>query len=186
MKFNIIRPLIATALLMLLPLAGRLFLPDWNWGPLDYVFAAIMVFGTASLFELGRILNNNNLYRAGFGMALVAGFILIWGNLAVGLIGSEDNPANLMYLVVLAIAFLGAIMARFQPRGLSRTMFATAAAIAIIPVIALITKSNFQDVPEAVGVAGVFALNTLFVVLFIGSGLLFHQSRTPATNQIAE
>jgi hypothetical protein len=45
----------------------------------------------------------------------VAAFILIWMNLAVGIIGSEDNPANLMYGGVLAVAIVGAFMVRFRP-----------------------------------------------------------------------
>ena len=48
------------------------------------------------------------------------GLLLIWMNLAVVLIGSENNPANLLYLGVLCIAILGAFIARLQPRGSCR------------------------------------------------------------------
>ncbi len=50
-------------------------------------------------------------YRFAVGVALAAAFLLVWMNLAVGLIGSEDNPANLMYFGVLAVGFIGAIIA---------------------------------------------------------------------------
>jgi hypothetical protein len=161
---------------MLIPIIASRFIGGWAWSFSDYVFAAVMIFAAGSLFELGRGLNKNLMYRAGSAIAVATGFMIIWGNGAVGFIGSEDNPANLMYGAALAIAFLGAIIARFKPQGMAKTMYSTAAAMALVPVIALILNSNFQEIPEAVGKVGVFALNTVFVILFIGSGLLFRNA----------
>ena len=42
-----------------------------------------------------------------------------------------------MYFGVLAVGFIGAFIARFQPRGMARALFATAVAQALVPVIAL-------------------------------------------------
>ena len=39
-------------------------------------------------------MTGNSAYRAAVGVAIAAAFILVWMNLAVGIIGSEDNPAN--------------------------------------------------------------------------------------------
>lgn len=174
-----IRLLIITALIMLIPIIASQFVEGWAWSTFDWTFAAVMIFGTGVVFEIGRSMNPSILYRAGFGLALLAGFLLIWVTGAVGIIGSEDNPVNLMYLAVVVICFLAAISVRFQPRALSKIMFTGAFGIALIPLIALILKNNFQEIPEAVGVVGVLALNTFFVVLFIGSGLLFKQSTEP-------
>jgi hypothetical protein len=58
-------------------------------------------------------MTDNRAYRAAVGVAIAAAFILVWMNLAVGIIGSEDNPANLMYGGVLAIGIIGAVIARF-------------------------------------------------------------------------
>lgn len=68
----------------------------------------------------------------------MAASILVWLHAAVGLIGSDDNPANLMYGSVLAIAALGAVMARFQPRGITRALATTLAqeSAALITMIA--------------------------------------------------
>jgi hypothetical protein len=163
---------------MLLPLLGSLFLEGWAWSGSDYVFAAVLFFGTACLFELGSVMSSNIMYRLGFGLALISGFLLVWGNLAVGFIGSEDNPANLMYFGVVAIGFLGAIISRFQAKGLSKVMFVMAVAQALVPVIAWMMKSAFAEHPDAAGAPLVFALNAIFVLLFVGSGLLFrHASR---------
>ena len=54
---------------------------------------------------------------------------MVWLNAATGLIGIEDDdPANLLHVGVLAIGFIGAIIARLQPRGLARAVFTTALA----------------------------------------------------------
>ena len=51
---------------------------------------------------------------------------------AVGVIGIEGDRADLMYFGVLAIGISGAIVARFQPDGMERAMFVTAAATALV------------------------------------------------------
>jgi hypothetical protein len=113
------------------------------------------------------------------GLALAAVFILVWVNLAVGVIGSEDNPANLMHGGVLAIGFLGAIIAELRPQGMARTLFAMALAQALIAVIALI----FGLGAPWNGPGQILALNGFFVTLFVGSALLFRSAAwelTPA------
>jgi hypothetical protein len=95
-------------------------------------------------------------------------------NLAVGLIGSEDHPANLLYAGVLAIGFIGAILARFRPSGMARTLFATALAQALVPVIAMaIWRPQISSVGPFLGM---LAVNALFVVLFAASAMLFRRS----------
>ncbi len=136
-----------------------------------------------ALKERGTTLARNA-YRAAVGVALAAAFILVWMNLAVGLIGSEDNPANLMYGGVLAIGIIGALIARFQPQGMARALLVTALAQALVPVIALmIGKPQIRSVEILLGVLGVLGVNAIFVVLFIGSALLFRyaaREHTPA------
>jgi hypothetical protein len=80
----------------------------------------------------------NTAYRFAVGVALAAAFILVWLNLAVGVIGTEDDLATLMYVGVLAVGIIGAIIARFRPHGMARALFATALAQALVAVTALI------------------------------------------------
>src|SRR5918998_5011915 len=75
---------------------------------------------------------NRNAYRSVVGVALAAAFILVWINLAVGVIGTEDDLANLMYVGVLAVGIIGAIISRFRPHGMARALFATAIAQALV------------------------------------------------------
>jgi len=76
-------------------------------------------------------------YRYGVGVALAAAFLLVWVNGAVGIIGSEANPANLMYGGVLAVGLAGVFVARFEARGMARAMVATACAQTPVTAIAV-------------------------------------------------
>jgi hypothetical protein len=146
------------------------------WTLFDFVFAGTLIFGTGLLFEVARKkAAGNGAYKLAAGAALAAVFFLIWINGAVGIIGSETNPLNLMYFGVVGIAFLGALIARFRPQGMARALFAAAIAQAIIPVIALVGNPQVIST-EAPGVVGVLALNSCFVILFVGSALLFRRA----------
>jgi GNAT superfamily N-acetyltransferase len=112
-------------------------------------------------------LESNTAYRLAAGLALTAAFLIVWLNAAAGLIGIEDDdPANLMYVGVLAIGLIGAVTARFQPRGLARALFATALAQALVGAIAL-------KLPNTASSVQILLLHGLFVALFAGAALLF-------------
>lgn len=106
------------------------------WDETDFAVMGIMLFGACSAYELAARTTRNIAYQAAVGVAVVAAFILIWMNLAVGIIGAEDNPANLMFGGVLAVAILGALVVRFKPYGMARALAATALAQALAGVIA--------------------------------------------------
>ena len=110
---------------------------------------------------------SNTAYRFAAGLALAATFLIVWLNVAAGLMGIEDDdPANLLYLGVLGIGFIGAIIARFQPRGLARAMFVTALALVMVGAVAL-------RYPNTASPAQIVLLHGLFIALFAGAGLLF-------------
>jgi hypothetical protein len=92
-------------------------------------------------------------------------------NVAVGGILGDD-PANMMYFGVLLVGFIGALVARLEPQGMSHALFATAFAVALVPAIALIIGTP----AFANGVPAVFGLHALFATLFAGSALLFRRA----------
>ena len=93
-----------------------------------------------------------------------------WLNVAAGLIGIEDDdPANLLYVGVLAVGGIGAIIARLQSPGLARAMFATAMAQAVVGVIAL-------QLPNTASRTQIVILHAVFVALLAGAALLFRHS----------
>ena len=121
-------------------------------------------------------------YRAAFVVGLSTVFLLGWVSGAVGIIGSENQPENLMYWAVPAVGVIGSLISRFKPRGMARTLFATALVQFLVPVAALIIS------PEVswgnVGVIGVFVVNSLFAVLFAVSGSLFRRASTTESNNL--
>jgi hypothetical protein len=175
---SITRVALATALLLLIPLMAKLFLADMAWSLGDFVAAGILLFGSGLTFALIARMGDSTAYRVGVGVAVAAGLLLIWGNLAVGFIGSEDNPANLLYGGVLIIGFVGALVARFRPRGMARAMFATALAQFLVPFIAAVIWR-----PEVnLGMVQVIMLNTVFAALWVGSALLFRRASATGSN----
>ena len=39
----------------------------------------------------------------------MTGFLLVWVNIAVGFLGNENNPANLMFFGLLGLTLVGAL-----------------------------------------------------------------------------
>lgn len=156
------------ALLLLLPLVAMRFTREVNWTPFDFAFAAVMIGGVGIAFELTIRATRNNGYRGGVAIALAAAFLLIWINGAVGIIGDEDNPLNLLYIGVIAIAFGGMAVARFRASGAARAMTIAAIANAAVGLVAVVAGRN--DPP---GIVGLIVLNGFFVLLFLGAARLF-------------
>ena len=174
---SIARVALATGLLLLIPLTAKLTLADMAWSPGDFVAAGILLFGAGLTFVLIARLGDNTAYRLAAGVAVAAGLLLVWANLAVGLVGSEDNPANLLYGGVLAVALIGAIVARFRPLGMSRAMFAAGLTYAVVTAIALfIWKPTGAAAEPQVGLVNVVGANAVFAAIWVVSGLLFRRA----------
>ncbi|MBA3527273.1 MAG: hypothetical protein M3438_10705 [Pseudomonadota bacterium] len=157
--------------LVLLPLAAMQFAPNSgvNWTASDFVFAALVIGGVGLAFEVAVRISTNWSYRAGAAVGLAAGFLLVWSNAAVGYIG-DDNSYNMIFFAIVALALLGAIIARFRARGMAIVMVATGIAHAIAGGI------GYPQDP----VTGPFTL--VFTAMWLTSAWLFHQaSRQGAT-----
>lgn len=109
-------------------------------------------------------------YRCAVGLALTAAFLIIWLNAAAGLIGiADDDPANVLYAGVLAIGFIGSLIARLQPQGLARALCVTALAQAVVGAIALL-------LPNTASAVQIVMVHGVFVALFAGAAVLFRSA----------
>jgi len=169
---GIIRVALATAFLLLIPLMSMQFTKEVTWTLDDFMVAGGLLFGTGLTYLLVARMGDSASYRLAVGVAVAAGLLLIWINLAVGIMGSEDNPANMLYGGVLAVAAVGALVARFRPRGMTTAMFAAAFTQFLVPLLAaLIWKPEVN-----LGMMQVLLLNTVFSGLWVASGWLFRRS----------
>ncbi|MBO9624558.1 MAG: hypothetical protein J7500_17760 [Sphingomonas sp.] len=160
------------AALLTIPLLAR-----WPWTASDFLFAAVMFGTVGGIFELAMRMTPNPAYRAAVAVALGASFLLVWINGAVGIIGDEDNAANLMYLGVIGVALAGAAIALFKAAGMARAMFAAAGAQGVVTAIVLLAGLGANEPPGALGVLG---LNLFFLLPWLVSGALFRRAARDA------
>jgi len=167
------RVMLAAAFILLLPLLAMQFTDEVNWELADFAVAGALLVGTGLIYELATQKASNILYRAAVSLVLVTAFLLLWVNGAVGIIGSENNDANLMYFGVLAVGITGALIGRLQPHGMASALFATALAQALVAVIALIAG---WDTSGPILPWDVLILTGFFAALWVRSALLFRKA----------
>ncbi|ADU14964.1 hypothetical protein [Asticcacaulis excentricus] len=154
----------AALLLWLVPLIAMRVTTQVQWTAFDFaVFGAMLIAG-AGAFDLVTRLSGSLVFRAAAGVALLGAFLLVWINLAVGMLGSEDNPANLIYALALAVGGIGAVLVRFQARGLAGVMLAVAGVQAAVAIASYVLGYE------------ALVLNGSFVAIWLLSAWLFHMA----------
>jgi hypothetical protein len=127
-------------------------------------------------FELAVRTSGSIYYRLGAAVALATAFLLVWINLAVGIIGSEDNPLNLLFFGVIAVALGGSVAARFRAAGMALAMTIAAAMQALIGLAVFVLGLSASEPP---GAGGVLVLIEVFALPWLLSAWFF---RTAARN----
>ena len=171
-KFYLTLPFvaIATLALLLVPFVAMQFTTDVQWSLLDFVVAGTLIFGAGSVLVVSLRSAAHIAYRAGIVIAVGTTFLMIFANLAVGLIGSGPNAGNLMYGVSVAVLLAGLYLSKFKSLGMERTMFATALSVLLVGGTALMLK--LQNLPGS-SVMEVVGVSIFFAVPYIIAGLLF-------------
>ncbi|HZF29236.1 MAG TPA: hypothetical protein VE907_08975 [Gammaproteobacteria bacterium] len=162
--------------ILLLPLIAMQFTDEVVWDGLDFAAAAALLIGAAVTYELVARTRAGIAYRAGVAVAVATGFALAWANGAVGIIGNEHDDVNLIFAGVLAVALIGALLARFRPIGMARAMAATALAQVLVAVIAFTAGWGAADPsrPRDIVMATAF-----FTPLWLVSAGLFRKTAGP-------
>ncbi|KFN49096.1 hypothetical protein [Arenimonas composti] len=118
----------AAALLALPGIAMWRGVEGVHWTGADFAVMGVMLATLCGLVELGARLSRSLAYRAAFAIAAGTGFLTVWVNLAVGMIGNENDAANLVFAGVLGIAAVGTAAAGFRARGMAWAMAAAGVA----------------------------------------------------------
>ena len=142
------------------------------------VLAALFIVSPFAM--LSPTLPRSRAYQLAIGLALAATFILFWAIGATsGFMGPEasyEHPADLVYVVVPIVGISGAIIARFQPRGMARALFATALTQMLVPVIVVIAGLNVVPISMSDLTSFTLDANGPFAALYLVSAGLFRKA----------
>lgn len=163
------------ALLLLAPLIAMRFTDEVDWSPVDFLVMGTLLALVGGAYELAVRIARTHVYVIAFGVAVATAFLTIWADLAVGIVGEPAEPINRIFFGVVAVAVIGAVLARLRPAGMARAMLATAVAQAAASVVALVVDG-----------ATVFVLTAVFAVLWLVSAALFRRAAGQRTAAIGE
>ena len=155
----------AAGLLMIPAIAMQLGAEGVHWTAFDFVVMGTLLGSCCAAYELATRMSGNTLYRLGFAVAIVLGFLLVWINLAVGIIGDEDNLANAVFAGVLLVGAIGALLGQLRAAGMARAMVATGIAQLLAGGYALVLGSMEGGM-----------LSAAFAVMWFTSAALFHKA----------
>ncbi|MGH9419360.1 MAG: hypothetical protein ACRD3J_05240 [Thermoanaerobaculia bacterium] len=187
MRKYIVRPALVTAILLLIPFFGNLYVDGWNWPWPAFVFVGTILFGACVAYEAIVRRMKNKAYRFAIGFAIVIALVFTWSGW-VG--GADGNPASQLLWGVVSVGLAGALISGLKPRGMAYTMFAMAIAQMLVPVIVLMVLNSdsrhlqYTPLPAllAPSVAGLFGVNAFFALLFVGCGFLFRRASVSSPN----
>lgn len=151
--------------LLLLPLAAMQFTDEVKWTPFDFMAMGIMLGAVCGAFEVALRAARSHVYMIAAGVAAATGFLMTWINLAVGIIGNENNPDNQIFFGVLAISLIATALTRLKAAGMALAMGATAIAQAVTSVMTL-SLGEYQG----------FVLTLVFVAMWLISAQLFREA----------
>ena len=158
--------------LLLLPLIAMRFTDEVQWTWADFVFAAVLIGGIGGAFELAVRFAPDRTGLPGYAVALAGTFLMLWINAAVGIIGSADNDANILYALVLMIGILVGATGGFRPPAMQRALIAVL--LAQLGVTAIAAVLGLGEPVQ--GILHLAAVNGFFMVFWLLALVLFHRS----------
>lgn len=153
------------AVLLLLPLVAMQFTTEVKWTGFDFLAMGVMLLALCTAYEIAARVARSNAYMLAAGIAAGACFLMVWANLAVGIIGNEDNPVNTLFFAVVALAVSGALLALFRASRMVWVMVAVAAAQVGVAIYVWLA-----------GYGHVFVFTGVMCALWLTSARLFHKA----------
>ena len=147
-----------------IPVIAKLLVAEMQWSPGDFAVWAGMLLIAGALGEgVLRVFRAGPALLGGL-LAIAAGFLLVWINLAVGFLGNEDNPVNLGYFAMLAVVLVGGLITRFRPR-----------AMTVLMVFCAVVQAAMLFVePQEIGFE--WMATAIFCVIWLGAASFFRMA----------
>jgi hypothetical protein len=162
-------PAVVTLMLLAIPLVAMQYTDEVQWDPPDFLIMGVLLMATGLGLEWAIRRKGPLGLRAAWALALLSTFLMVWTNMATGLLGGEDNPVNMLLLTVPALGIAGAMLARFQPRGMAVTLLAMAALQLVLTAIA--ASQGWRPLRQ--GPIDIWGPNGFFILLFLSASALF-------------
>lgn len=162
-------PAIVTLVLLSIPLVAMQYTSEVQWDPFDFVVMGTLLFAPGSALEWLLRRANSWPYRLGVAGGVLSTSLMVWSNMAVGLIAGEGNPINGLLLAVPIVGIAGVLLARFRAAGMAFTLLAMSCSQALIAGIALWQGWK----PLRHGPVDVWAPNALFILFYLGAAVMF-------------
>ena len=163
---------VGAAALLAAPFVAMRFTSEVNWGLGDFIFAGLMLAALCGLVELAVRRSSKAVYRWALALAGLGAFAVIWVNLAVGIVASEDNAYNVVFMAIIVVTAAASALVRLNPHAMARIMPLTAVALLVALGIGQMLGSDEQHSTRLAEWTGV----TLFAGMFAASALLFRDS----------
>lgn len=117
----------ALVALFCLPAIAMQFTKEVNWTASDFVFAAVFLTLLGVGGEIALRVGRNAPHRVGIAIAALGGFLTVWINGAVGMLGNEDEVTNLVFIAMAGIAIPISFLVWFRPGAMRWIMAALSA-----------------------------------------------------------
>jgi hypothetical protein len=151
--------------LLALPWLAMQFSTQIVWTGSDFLLFGALLASAGAVLELAAMRSAPLAWRAGMAIAAATGFVLVWANGAVGIIGAEDDPANRLLMAVPLVAVAGAALARLRAAGMAVAMVATA----LFQIAATFVAATPGSVPA-------FAFTALLVAGWLSAAIAFRRA----------
>lgn len=161
-------PLLA---LELTPLVAMRFTGEVDWSAGDFATFGGLLLIVGGAVEVAVRASAAWAYRAAFGLATLAGFLMVWANLAVGIVGNEDNKTNLIFYGIVLTGLVGAFVAELRPSGMARTMVALAAVQGLAAVVVGTGPEGFPQL---------YVFSAVYAAIWLTCAWLFHTAAKQA------
>lgn len=110
----------AALALLLLPALAMHFTGEVSWTAGDFLFAAVLLGALGAAMETAIRFGKAGTHRAGMLAASLAGFLTVWINAAVGIIG--EGPINIAFFAMVLLAIAASLLTRFRARAMAAIM----------------------------------------------------------------
>lgn len=161
----------ALGALLCLPAVAMQLTDEVDWTASDFVFAAVLLAALGVGFEIALRIGRSAPHKIAMAIAALGGFLTVWVNMAVGMLGSEDEPTNLAFLAMVGVAIVASFLVWFRPGRMRWIM----AALAVGQFMVGIAATTWTMPGHAVewGVLGFFA------TIWGASAACFHAAHLP-------